>query len=572
QVFDSGPVPPPRRVPSGAEVTHGGNVRTIVATQPPGVDIGKALAQAEVLVEGTYRTQVQTHSALETHGTVAKWEGDHLTLWSSTQGTFATRDQIAEALHLPKDRVRVLCDFMGGGFGAKFNAGPHTVIAARLARDARAPVKLMLLRHEEHLCTGNRPDSVQWIKLGAKKDGTLVALHLKSYGTPGVGTGAGVGGPARSLYNVKSMRIEESDVFTNTGEAQPFRAPGHPQGCFALEQAMDELAEKLGMDPLALRKKNLANPIQLGEVDKAAQRVGTKWARRGKPRSSPGPKKLGIGVACGLWYKTVNPSTQVQIDIHDDGRVEVKNGAQDIGTGTKTYMAQITAEELGIPLDLVTVHMGDTTLPVGPGSGCSTTTPAIAPPLRSAAHQAREHMLELAARQLKLDSDELTIADGRIQAIRDLARSLSWKQVAAKIAGKLTVLASRAGEYESFQNQTGGVQVAEVEVDVETGVVRVLRVTAIHDCGRPLNTLTAESQVNGGVIQGVSYALYENRQLDRTTGRMVNPNLESYKILGAPDCPEIDGVLVEVSNAGNNAGVAGLGEPTTVPTCAAVAN
>src|SRR5262249_35506815 len=363
QVFDSGPVPPPRRVPSGAEVTHGGNVRTIVATQPPGVDIGKALAQAEVLVEGTYRTQVQTHSALETHGTVAKWEGDHLTLWSSTQGTFATRDQIAEALHLPKDRVRVLCDFMGGGFGAKLNAGPYSVIAARLARDARAPVKLMLDRKEEHLATGNRPDSAQWLKLGAKRDGTLVGLHLKSYGTPGVGTGAGVSGPARAIYKIPALRTEESDVFTNAGEARPFRAPGHPQGCFALEQAMDELAEKLGMDPLALRKKNLKNPVQVAEVERGAA-LCQAWRGRGRPGAAKGVVRRGVGVACGVWYHNVNPATQVQIDIHNDGRVEVKNGAQDIGTGTRTLMAQVAAEEMGIPLDLVTVRLGDTSLPI----------------------------------------------------------------------------------------------------------------------------------------------------------------------------------------------------------------
>jgi xanthine dehydrogenase YagR molybdenum-binding subunit len=555
----------------GARTRHEGNVRTTTGSHPKGVDIDKAFAAAEVVIERTFRTQVQTHSALETHGSVARWDGAELTLWSSTQATFGVRDQVAEALRLPKKSVRVLCEHMGGGFGAKFSAGHWSIIAARLARDAGAPVKLMLDRKAEHLATGNRPDSVQWLKLGARRDGTLVALHLKSYGTPGVGTGAGTGGPARAIYKIPSWQTEEQDVFTNTGAAQPFRAPGHPQGCFALEQAIDELAEKLGMDPVELRKKNLTNPVQAAELDRAIARVAA-WRGRKKAGSSTETVRRGVGLACGVWYKIVSTGTQVQIDVHDDGRVEVLNGAQDIGTGTRTIMAQVAAEELGLPLAMVTVSLGDTSWPVGPGSGGSCTAASIAPAVRTAAFQARQKMIAIAAKALAVKPADVELRDGKFQS-RGKGASRTWKQVAARVpGGKLTIVAGRSPDYQAMGAQTGGVQIAEVEVDTATGRVRIVRVTAVHDFGRPLNRMTAESQINGGVIQGVSYALFEDRVLDGRLGQMVNADLESYKIATANDCPEIDVVLLDVANGGNATGTVGLGEPPTVPTAAAIAN
>ena len=525
-VFPAESQPPARRVPSGAEITHDGNMRTIVASVGP--DVERAFRGADVIVEGSYRTQVQTHSPLETHGAIARWDGEALTLWTSTQATFGVRDQLAEALKLPHEKVRVLCDYMGGGFGSKLSGGAYALIAARLAKDAKAPVQVMLTRHEEHLVAGNRPDSTQWLKLGAKKDGTLVALHLKSYGTAGVGVGAGVAGPMRSLYRIPSIKTEESDVFTNAGAAAPFRAPGHPQGCFSLEQAMDELAEKLGMDPIALRKKNLKNAVQVAELDRLAHKLGDKWSKRGKAGGGTGAVRRGIGLACGLWYKNVNPQTAVEIVKLDGGRYEVRNGAQDIGTGTRTLLAQIAAEELGVPMDRIVVRMGDTSLPHGPASGGSSTAPSLAPAVRAAAFKLKQ--------------------------------------------GGKSANAPRAREYDALEDQIGGVQAAEVEVDTETGQVRVLRVTAIQDCGRPINRLTSESQINGGIIQGVSYALFEDRVLDRNTGQMCNPNFESYKIVTANDCPEIDAELFDVANAGNNTSTAGIGEPVTVPTSAAIAN
>jgi xanthine dehydrogenase YagR molybdenum-binding subunit len=232
---------------------------------PPRGDVEKGFAEADVVVEGVFRTQVQTHSALEPHGVVADWKDDGLTVYASTQGTSSVRDELAEIFGLQKSRVRVITEYMGGGFGAKFGAGNFGVVAAHLSKKAGAPVRLMLDRKEEHLTAGNRPDSVQTLKIGAKRDGTLTAISLSSYGTAGVGTGAGVGGPAQNMYACPNIMIEEADVFTHAGPAAAFRAPGHPQGCFALEQVIDDLAEKLGMNPLALRDRVDQSPARRRE-------------------------------------------------------------------------------------------------------------------------------------------------------------------------------------------------------------------------------------------------------------------------------------------------------------------
>ena len=264
--------------PSGVAQT--GNVRGPVKTGPlgpPRGDVTKGFAEAEVTVEGTFRTQVQTHAPMETHGVVADWKDDGVTVYSSTQGTGTVRDEIAALFDLPKGKVRVVTEFMGGGFGAKFGAGNYGLLATALSKKAGAPVRMMLDRREEHLAAGNRPSSEQHLRIGAKKDGTLTAIHLEAFGTAGVGTGAGSGGPAKNMYPCPNTLIEESDVFIHAGPAAAFRAPGHPQGAFALEQVIDDLAEKLAMDPLALRDKIDVDDDEGGKnVDSAARKVERK--------------------------------------------------------------------------------------------------------------------------------------------------------------------------------------------------------------------------------------------------------------------------------------------------------
>ena len=560
------------REPQAPAVFEGSNLRPQPARTKG--DALAALASSERIVEQTFRTQVQTHCSLETHGVVARWEGEDLTVWASTQGTFSVRDGIAEGLGIPKSRVTVITEHMGGGFGSKFGPGSFALIAARLARQAQAPVKLMLTRKEEHLGTGNRPSAVMRLKLGGTKQGSLDAVHLVSYGTPGIGTGAGASGPIRNTYAVANFRVEETDVHTNTGPAAPFRAPGHPQGAFAYEQSIDMLAEACGLDPLEFRKKIDTHPVRLAEYDVGAEAIG--WSRRAELQASgAGPLKRGIGMASALWYNTGGTGATVQVRISRDGSVEVLNGAQDIGTGTRTLIGIVAAEELGLPLSAITVRLGRTEWPEGPASGGSTTTPTLIPAVRAAAFEARKQLLAIAARLLEVEAGSVAIEQPgpMFVAQEDPKKRVTFKQVAGKIPGEvLTAQGSRAEDYEGYNDKIAGVQFAEVEVDTGTGKVRVVKVVAVQDCGRVINPLLAESQINGGVIQGLSFALFEDRILDPATGRMLNPNLEQYKIAGSLDIPEIVAIPFTAPSGFNNAGVLGLGEPPVVPTAGAIAN
>jgi xanthine dehydrogenase YagR molybdenum-binding subunit len=555
---------------------------------PPSGDVDKGFAEADVIVEATYRTQVQTHSALETHGVVVDYKPDQLTVYASTQGTSTVRDELAEVFGIDKAKIRVVAEFIGGGFGAKFGIGNFGVLATHLSKKAGAPVRLMLDRREEHLSVGNRPNSEQRLRIGAKNDGTLTAIHLVSYGTAGAGTGAGSGGPAKNMYPCPNILAEEYDVFTHLGPAAAFRAPGHPQGCFALEQTMDALAEKIGMDPLALRDHVDVDPSPEGKLyDSASRRLERKigaarigWDKRHGPGADAGPIKRGVGMAQSIWYRIVDLDASVEVRILRDGSVVLLSAVQDIGTGTRTALAQVVAEELGLRAHDVTVRIGDTAYPIGPASGGSKTIDSITPAARNAAHQARRAFVaEMAAAHgvagaaIRLEGGQVHLGDKTLP-FRSAAAKLRKEQVAA--------LASRSDDYGGFSSGggrrgighggMGGVQFASVRVDVETGIIGVERIVAVHDCGRPINPLAVESQIHGGVIQGLSYALYEDRVIDRGGGHMLNANLESYKIAGAREIPDIDVVLLEEYRGRTSTDASGIGEPATVPTAAAIAN
>ena len=566
--------------PQGVQQT--GNVRGPVKGgmfgQPKG-DIAKGFEEADVVVEGEFRTQVQTHSALETHGVVVDWKPDGLTVYASTQGTASVRDELSEIFGIQKSKVRVITEFMGGGFGAKFGAGNEGVMATHLSKKAGAPVRLMLDRKQEHLSVGNRPSSHQKLRIGAKRDGTLTALHLVNYGTAGVGTGAGAGGPAQNMYDCPNCTTEEADVFTNAGPAAAFRAPGHPQGCFALEQVIDELAEKLGVDALALRDKIDSSPSRRMERRIGAEKFG--WSRRHAPGADAGPVKRGVGVAQAVWYRFTDMDSACEVRITRDGSVELLSGVQDIGGGIRTALAQVVAETLGLQPHDITIRIGDTTFPNGPASGGSVTTNSITPAARNAAWQAREQLLEQIAPELGVAAGAITLEGGRVIPNGDASKAITFRQAARRL--KTEQIAARAQRTQNYSpagapagrrppDLYGGVQFVEVAVDTETGVVKVERVLAVHDCGRPINPLALESQINGGVLQGISYALYENRILDRNTGLMVNPNLEQYKILGSRETPAIEIHLIEEYRGRSSTDAGGIGEPSTIPTAGAIAN
>jgi xanthine dehydrogenase YagR molybdenum-binding subunit len=525
-------------------------------SQPQSKEEGKpdeAFAAADtIVVEGHFRTPVQIHQPLETHGMTVGYEGETLTSWASTQGISSVRDGLADNLGLPRSSVRVIGTYMGGGFGAKFGPGVEGTLAAKLATEAGAPVRMMLTRFDESLAVGNRPSSLQKIRLAAARDGMLTGFDLESYGTAGfaaggstAGGGGGAGFPAPYIYKVPNIRVNQRSVAVNAGSSRAFRAPGHPQSSFGMEGIMDELALKLGMDPVELRIKNDPFEIRREQYRIAAEKFGWKEKYRA-PGSSPGPVKTGVGCAGATWGGG-GRGTRAQVEINPDGTVELRCGTQDLGTGTRTLMAMIAGEVFGIDPASVRSLLGDTAFPPSGGSGGSSTAASVSPAIFDTCEKALE---------------ELKKASGM-----DDVRGANWKAVCAKL-GVNPLVTDGAWREGLSSRGAGGVQMAEVSVDTDTGFVRVQRIVCVQDGGLIVNPLTMTSQVNGGIIIGIGYALYEERVMDPLTGMMLNPNFETYKLPGISDIPEIEVVLMNMPERG----VIGIGEPVTIPTASAVAN
>ena len=420
-----GPVEQPSTAGGGGApegLPQKGNVRGPNFGRPgmtPTGDVEKGLAEADVVVEAEYRTQVQTHVPMETHGIVADWRDDGLTIYASTQHTHSVRDEAAEHFDLPKSKIRVISDFTGGGFGAKYGINNFGLLAIHLSQKAGAPVRMMLDRREEHISAGNRPNSLQRVRIGAKQDGTLTAIDVISWGTGGIAGGAGIGFCYNSLYPCPNMRTEQYDVFTNAGPCAAFRAPGQVQGIFSLEQTIDELADRLGLDPLVLRERIDTKPTDDTLARAHERRIGAErfgWDRRRPPNSDAGPVKRGMGMAQAQWVYVVSPPTTVEVRVADDGSVSVYNSTQDIGTGTRTVLAQVVAEEFGLECrGQVGVYIGDTRFPWGPPSGGSRVTASVTPAARNAAYAAaRELAVRLAPLFEDAEPDDIFFADGKV--------------------------------------------------------------------------------------------------------------------------------------------------------------
>lgn len=544
-------------------------------------DVAQGFASADVVVEGEYRTQVQTHCCMEPHGLVADWRPDGLTVHMSTQYTAGVRRELAKAFDLPLEKVRVVVDGMGGGFGSKSTLGNYGRLAVVLSRQAKAPVRLTLTLPEEQMDSGNRPATHQRIRIGARRDGTLTAISVESHGTAGVGLGAGIGNFAQALYECPNFESAQYDVFTNAAPGSAMRGPGNTPGAWGMETALDELAEHLGLDPLALRERIDPSPVRREERRLGAEKVG--WSRRHSPGADPGPVKRGMGMAQSLWGANVQTTSSIEVRIHRDGSVEALSGVQDIGSGIGVVIAQTIAEVLGLRPDQISVRIGDTRYPPGPPSYGSRTTASITPPARVAAWKLLQQLLGEVAPVLNAAPGGLVAHGGRIETRDDPKRGMSFADAAALIKGDvLSATETRSEDYGGFrrtmgeaaqaQQDIGGVQFAEVAVDTETGIIRVERVVAAQDCGRPMNPLLLESQIQGGVLMGLSYALYENRVLDRSTGRMVNPNLEAYKVAGPREVPAIEVVLVENYQGRSATDAYGIAEPANIATAPAIGN
>ena len=546
-------------------------------------DVERGFAEADVVVEAEYRTQSVLHNSMETHQCVCEWEaGDRLDVYISTQFIWGVRENVAEHYGLPPDHVRVVCRFMGGGFGSKNGAGDYTYIAADLARETGRPVKCALTRSEESLDSGNRNATVQRLRAGARSDGTLTALEGEFVNATGWdGWLSSTGGPMEMLYGCENVKISEFGAKLNTGPMKAFRAPGFVEGTFGLECLIDELAAKLDLDPLEFRRRNHSDhdavdgrPFSSKNLLECYRRAEPHWQRRDEVRArSEGPWKRGVGMASQIWYGGGGPPSYAWVRVGADARAVVITAMQDIGTGTATAMAQIAAEELGLPLDRVNVSLGDSARgPYASISAGSSTVPSMGPAVRAAAADAARQLLEIAAQRFDAEERTLSLKGGNI--VSTDGGSWPLEEVTglledAQILGK----GSRGPNPTGMRVLTFGVQVAEVAVDVETGEVRVERIAAIHDVGRVINPLGASSQVEGGIIQGLGHTLSEDRLLDPRTGTVLTPTLDAYKLPTIADVPEIVSELIDVPAAHlTNRGSKGRGEPPSVPTSAAIAN
>jgi CO/xanthine dehydrogenase Mo-binding subunit len=544
-------------------------------------DFDRALAEADVVVEGTYRTQSVLHNSMETHQSVCEWIGDTLHVYTSTQYIWGIREEIARELGLPQDRVRVVCEFMGGGFGSKNSPDEYTFAAAELARRAGRPVRCAFTRQEENVAAGNRNATIQRLTVGARSDGTIVALGGEFVNAVGwSGWNVSTEGPMLMLYACDNVRTVTYGARVNTPPMKAFRAPGFVEGTFGLECLVDELSVRLGVDPLELRRRNYAQtnngtPFSSKNLDDCYRFAEKHWERRHEVRArSDGIWKYGVGMASQIWYGGGGPPSYAWARVGSDGRATIVTGMQDIGTGTRTAMAQIAAEELGIALDRVDVELGDSARGAYASiSAGSSTTPSMGPAVRAAAADVKGQILEIAAQRYSREEAELDVRDGAVVS-EDGALAVPVEDVvglleAAQIVGK----GARGPNPAGMSVLTFGVQVVEVAVDVETGEVSVLRVAAVHDVGRVVNPLGATSQVEGGIIQGIGHTLSEERLLDPETGQVLTTSLDAYRMPTIADVPEIVCELVDRPDEHlTNLGSKGLGEPPIIPVAAAIAN
>ena len=545
-------------------------------------DLERGLAEADVVVEATYRTQVVVHTSMETHQSVCRWVGDTLEVHISTQYVWGVRANLAEGLGIDPDRVRVICDYMGGGFGSKNGPDDHCFIGAELARRTGRPVRCALTRREEHVAAGNRAATIQRLVVGARADGTLTALGGEFVNAVGwSGWNTFVEGPMRTLYACPNVRTTTHGARLNLPPMKAFRAPGYVEGTFGLECLLDELAAKLGLDPLELRRRNHADvePTEGRSYSgknllECYRRAEPHWERRHEVRArSTATVKRGVGMASQVWWGGGGPPSYAWIRVGSNGHAAVVTGGQDVGTGTKTALAQIAAEELGIPLEHVTFAVGDSARgPYATLSAGSSTLPSIGPAVRAAAADARRQILDLAAQryggnagELALDRGSIVLAGGERRPLEEIVGLLGDGQILGSGA--------RGPNPAGMQVLTFGVQVAEVAVDVETGEVTVERVAAIHDVGRVVNPLGASSQIEGGIIQGIGHTLSEQRLLDPATGKILTTTLDSYRVPTIADVPEIVGELLDIPDEQlTNLGSKGIGEPPIIPIAAAISN
>jgi xanthine dehydrogenase YagR molybdenum-binding subunit len=545
-------------------------------------DPEKAFKEAEVVIEGNYGNEVITHCCLESHGLVAEWEGENnLLVHQSTQSVSANGADFAKVLGIPAGNVRIKMEHLGGGFGSKFPVDPWGIEAAKLSKMAGGkPVKIMLERDAELMVAGNRPSVFAKVKVGAKKDGTITAWQSEIWGSGGIGN---FNFQNQVPYIFRAGLTDKKETFTpigtNAGPQRAWRAPNHPQAALVTMAALEDLAAELKMDPLDFFIKNIALTgvranVYKDELLKAAEMI--EWKKLWKPRGegAEGSSKYikrGLGLSIHTWGGGGHAS-DCDLTVQPDGSVDIKMGTQDLGVGTRTVLAIVAADTFAIPLEMVKVNIGDNKYPVSGGSGGSTTVGGISSSTRRASIDALNAIFEKVAPTMNTTPEKLEAVGGKIQEIGKPTNSMSWKQACSKLGTQpLSTRGKNPGKETLTTAGVGGVQMADVSVDIETGIVKMNNFVAVQDCGLIIDMKTTESQVFGAMIMGVCYALYEERVMDAQTGKMLNPNMEFYKLAGLRDIGNFK-VHMMTGKGYDERGVIGIGEPPTVSPGAAISN
>ena len=558
-------------------------------------DADAAMGQADVVVTGRYESDASQGVPIEPRAVLAEWKGDEVTVWSSTQVPYAARAGVAQTLQIPEANVRVVVPLLGGGFGAKCDLHFEAQVAA-LARVAHRPVKLTFSRREEFTAIAQRREGiVMEFETGATRDGRLLARKARLVLDKGAycGEGGFLGQMAAmhacGPYQIDNVYVESYLNYTNQQPSGSVRAPTAPQVCWGLEQHMDELARKLAIEPVELRRRSLIEKGAEGPTRQIFDEIGIKQTLEravemiGYDRELPPDE--AIGVAVGWWPSSPAPSG-AYIHLNGDGSGTIVTGAQENGSGAVMAMPKFVAEELGMdPGDFTLLYQDTAAANWDMGSSGSQTTFNSGRAILAAAADVRDQLLDAAAAELEVDREDLELADGRVRLKGSTDRSVSI----AGLAAADTIHGKGSGEVpEAPTGDTGGcvgrlgnetflapqliTQAAHVRVDRETGVVRVLKVAAAHDSGVILNRMGADGQVTGGVVMGVGLALSEGTQLD-DEGRQQNPYLLDYKLVTCLDAPQIEVDWVQIPTAGAGPrGSKGVGEPPQVPTAGAIAN
>lgn len=532
--------------------------------------------QAEVVSEGIYGCPVITHCCLESHGSIAEWPSDDkLFVHISTQNVSGLSNEYAQALKIPAGNVHIHQDHIGGGFGSKFGADRWGIYTAQISKKAGGkPVKVMLERDAELMVAGCRPSAFAKVKVGAKKDGTLVAWESESWGTGGPGGGGAP--PMPYVVNIPNQRKQHVAVLTNIGPARAWRAPNHPQGCLITMGALEDLSAKLQMDPVEFLLKNIELTAPRADTYREELQIASElmgWKQNWHPRgqSGSGPVKRGLGVSIHTWGGRGHNSN-CALTIHPDGSVEMKMGTQDLGVGTRTAILIVAADSLGIPMESINLMIGDNQYPSSGGSGGSTTIGGVSSSTRRAAVDALSELFAKVAPELKAQPGDLESVSGSIRVKSDPSRSIPWKQACAKLGTQpIQVTGKNPGPGDLSSSGVGGAMMADASVDTETGIVKMNKMVCVQDCGLVISLKTAESQCYGAMIMGIATTLYEEKIMDPTTGRMLNPNMDFYRLAGIGDIGEM--VVHMMTGKGyDERGPIGLGEPPTVSPAAAISN